>query len=218
MADKITICNNALGEISAPFIVSLDENSISAENCRRLYDIVVSDILEGDDFAPAVRRAKLALATNDRLLEWEYCYAAPADMATAVALYQFDATVTTARDMPVVGPYSFPTQHAYGEIPFIHVESRIYTNLEDAVLEYTVSAINPEAMAPLLRRAVELELAARLAMPIKKDKEIRDNLRRMANAAMQYAVADNRNRQPTMKTRRVTEVEYARAGYVEQLV
>src|SRR3546814_13048255 len=116
MAHKLTIANNALAEIAAGSISSFDEASISGEQVSRLYPQVKAEMLTWTDWDFAIRRVTLALETNDRLGEWTYRYAAPADMAGATRIVplvdtQFQGLPatgqTTFRAWIVLGPFRF---------------------------------------------------------------------------------------------------------------
>lgn len=215
MANKLSICNNALSEIGAGAIESLEEKSVEAENANRIYDQVLGEALEKDESGASERRAVLALTTNDRVQDWLYAYATPEDCAKPLAIYKHDPA-SALTSFPTVGPYAFPPTTAFGAVPFDLADGKIYTNVETAGLEYRVSSVDPNTLPALMRRAIELELAARLAMPVKKDKELRAQLKKEADVAMQFAIAEGRNRIPTQRDQTVSEVSYARAGYAHE--
>lgn len=212
--DILTICNNALGEISAAFITDLQEASVEAENCRRLYPQVVQDALEWDEdgFEFATRRAALAVVSNDRQQEWTFAYVVPADMGKPLRIIKYDPTAA-AVSYPEYGPYPFPSQIAFGDIPFEIANRTIYTNVEAAWFEYVLKDVSPSVMSAAFRRAIELELAARLVMPIRKKVELRAEVAKLAGVSRQFAIAENRNRRPVLDTHVVTARDYARAGY-----
>src|SRR3546814_14065486 len=110
MAHKLTIANNALAEIAAGSISSFDEASISGEQVSRLYPQVKAEMLTWTDWDFAIRRVTLALETNDRLGEWTYRYAAPADMAEAIRILPL--VDTQVQGLPEIGPISFPAWDA----------------------------------------------------------------------------------------------------------
>lgn len=215
--DIITICNNALGEIAGAFITDLSERSVEAENCARLYPAVLAEALEWDDdgFWFATKRVDLAVVTNDRASEWLFAYAVPDGMAQPIGIVAPGEALTS---YPVNGPFPFPLSNGFPRIPYALADGKIYTNQEAASFEYTVNTISPSVMSATFRRAVELELATRLAMPLKKDSKTQAEKARMAFTAKQLAIAENRDRQPR-RIQRVSEREYARAGIgLESLV
>ncbi|OHC91199.1 MAG: hypothetical protein A2095_16825 [Sphingomonadales bacterium GWF1_63_6] len=210
MADRLTLCNNALAEIAADPINSLDERSIGARECLRFYPQVLAEMLTWTEFDFAIRRVGLALTTNDRLGEWLYRYARPSDLSVALRIVPLVATQAT--NLPEFGPYSFPEWDALGPRPFLLSEGAIYSNEENAILEYQRNTVEEARIDALTARAMELELAARIAMPIKKSRELKGDLIRQAEIARQRAVAASENRNPRRQTDYISPVEYARMG------
>jgi len=210
MATQIGICNEALSEIAADPINAIDEASTSAFYCRQHYQNVLDELLGWTDWDWAIRRSTLALQVNDRKGEWLYRYAKPANMAEAIRVLP---TVTEqVSSLPVVGPYPFPAWDALGKLPFAIAGGSIYTNVASAMIEYQVSAVEPAAIDRFASRAAALELASRLAMPIKKSRELKGDLIKQAELAKQRAIAESENRAPKLQTDYVSEVEYARMG------
>jgi len=64
----------------------------------------------------------------------------------------------------------------------------------------------------LTARAVALELAARLAMPLKKSRELKKEKVAEAEVARQRAIAESENRSPRRQTDYISEADYARWG------
>jgi hypothetical protein len=210
MANKVGICNEALSEIAADPINSIEEQSSSAFYCRMHYDSVMEEVLGWTDWDWVIRRVTLAAQPNDRKGEWLYRYARPTAMAEALrVLPPVDQQVT---DLPVVGPYPFPAWDALGRLPFVTADGSIYTNVAAAILEYQVNAVDPAVIDRFAARAAALELAARLAMPIKKSRDLKGDLIKQAEVAKQRAIAESENRSPRRQTDYVSEVEYARMG------
>lgn len=210
MASQLDICNDALSEIAADPINSLDEASSSAFYCKQHYPRVVAEMMTWTDFDFLNRRTALALQPNDRKGEWLYRYGKPADLADAIAV--LPKVEEQRMDLPAAGPYNFPSWDALGKLPFIIAGGSIYTNVADAILEYQVNAVDPAVIDPLTARACALELAARLAMPIKKSRNLKGDLIKQAEVAKQRAIAENENRSPRRTTSYISEAEYARMG------
>ncbi len=210
MASELTICNNALSEIAADPISSIDEASLQARECRRLLPDVLTEFLTWSDWDYTTVRVALALQANARTGEWLYCYAKPSDMAEAIMLVPtFDSP---AYNLPAIGPYPLTPVSAFGMFSFIISADAIFTNLENAILQYQSSIVQIGKIRPLEARAIELELSARLAMPIKKSRDLKADMIKQAEVARARAVSENENRSPRMDARHVSEVELARAG------
>ncbi|MEW6626580.1 MAG: hypothetical protein AB1431_07310 [Pseudomonadota bacterium] len=212
MADQLSICNEALAEIAADPINAMDEDSASGLYCRTLLPQVMKEMLTWTAFPFSIRRAALALRPNDRKGEWLYRYATPVGMAEAIRVLP---TVTEQRTgLPVGGPYTFPQWDALGALPFATAEGSLYTNVATAILEYQVDEVDIATVDAVTARAISLELAARLAFPVKKSRELKGDLIRQAEIARQRAVAEAENRMPRQTIDYVSPVEYARAGYM----
>ena len=178
MATEVDICNLALAHLGDDAtIASLNppEGSAQAEKAARFYPIARDTLLEMHTWNFASKRGDLALTTNT-LKQWDYAYAAPADMMSPVAIIspsaQNDyATRMSAGDTPgnmtantaptiVAGQYT-PQQFAVeGEF--------IYTNQENAMLRYQAFITDPSLFSPLYVVTLSWHLASMLAGPVIK--------------------------------------------------
>lgn len=221
---RIEICNRALSRIKAATITSVDENTLSARECRRFYPEVLGDMLEGDhDWSFANRRVRLALlATNDREQEWLYAYQLPANMAGGGSIRVLPDLQAAGVGLPVPipgEPYAeaWAVSGSYIETPFIVEGSTLYSNVTDATLEYAINDIDGVNVPNKVTTAFTVDLASRLAVPVKGDKERESTLQMAASLAWDRAVADDRNRQPTNTGGYVSEVMLARRGYLTEM-
>ncbi len=208
MAALITLCNQALGEVAADQIASLNENSIESRECVRFAQPLLDEIADWNEWPFRNTRVVLASLVNDRTAEWLYRYALPSDAASVIAIRSVEEA---ASYLPEYGPYAMPSQDRMPNAWQIEGSS-LYSNVETATLVYSRSSLDAGDLPPLLQRAFVLELAARLAWPVKKDKDLRKILRQEAELAKSRAISDERNKSPQTPPRYVSEVEYARAG------
>lgn len=213
MASEIGICNEALSEIAADPINSIDERSTSAVYCKLHYPNVLAEMLTWTEWDFVIRRVVLAAQPNDRKGEWLYRYSQPANMADAIRV--LPVVDEQVHSLPVVGPYPFPAWDALGKLPFITADKSIYTNVADALLEYKINAVDPAVIDQLTARAVALELSSRLAMPLKKSRELKKEKVAEAEVARQRAIAASENRSPRRQTDYISEADYARMGYTQ---
>lgn len=211
MANEIDIWNTALAEIAADEVQSTDEEGVSAKYCRMYYPRVLADALEWAEWECAITRVTLANVTNDRPAEWRYAYAKPSDMAQARFIRRQDEGIDCFQ--PEFGPQATPWQDDM-PMPFLIEGNVIFTNVEQAVLSYARNDVTAADFPALAVRALELELAARIAYPIRKDMKLAEAMMRKAEMARARAVADEENRHPRQAPRYVSEVEYARAGVI----
>ena len=178
MATEVDICNLALanlGDDATIATLSPPEGSAQAEKAARFYPIARNSLLAMHTWGFASKRGSLALTTNT-LDQWDYAYAAPADMMSAVAIIsptaQNDyATRMSAGDTPggITSNYA-PTIVAgqYTPQQFAIEGSYIYTNQENAMLRYQAYITDPSLFPPLFVNTLSWHLASMLAGPIIK--------------------------------------------------
>ena len=202
MPSAVEIANMALAEISAAPIQSFNEDSLEAREVRRFYAQSIGKLLEPWDWSFANRRAALAALFNDLPLEWRYAYALPGDISTPI------------RIVPTGGAgFTYGWAGSVPDYPYAINGGILYTNVQDAVLEYGASDLSEDRFPALFVDAVVYELAARLCMPIRKSREMKGDLIKQAETAKDRARADDANRQPLPADGYVSEAIRARQGW-----
>lgn len=205
---SIAVCNIALAEVRAQAITSLSDGSPEAEACSRHYDDCFATLIECHEWGFAKKRVSLALlVTNDRSGEWSYAYAAPTDVGVM-------GQVVDAIPSPPVGvfypwPYTWPRPPFYLN-DFVYDGSTIYSNLENAVLEYSSNAEDESVWPAMFRRALTLDLASRLAITLLNDRAMKGDLLQQYEAAKRRAMADDLNRYPRRDVPSVDDVALVR--------
>ena len=213
MATEIDICNLALAHLGDDAtIASLNppEGSAQAEKAARFYPIARNTLLEIHTWSFASKRGNLALTTNS-LDQWDYAYAAPADMMSPVAIIspssQNDyATRMSAGDTPggITSNYA-PTIVAgqYTPQQFAVEGDLIYTNQEDAMLRYQAYITDPSLFSPLFVITLSWHLASMLAGPVIKGDQGAAEAKRctqmMSGYLTQAKQADNLHRDITVE-------------------
>ena len=213
MATEIDICNLALahlGDDATIASLSPPEGSAPAEKAARFYPIARNTLLELHSWSFASKRGNLALTTNS-LDQWDYAYAAPADMMSPVAIIspssQNDyATRMSAGDTPggITSNYA-PTIVAgqYTPQQFAVEGDLIYTNQEDAMLRYQAYITDPSLFSPLFVITLSWHLASMLAGPVIKGDQGAAEAKRctqmMAGYLTQAKQADNLHRDITVE-------------------
>jgi len=208
MAALIQLCNEALSTIAAGQIASLTENSLEARECARWAPTVLGELAEWTDWIDLIKRATLAEVANDRPAEWLYAYAPPSDMADPLDMREQEDAATT---LQTYGLGDYPVQDT-SPIPFTYEGGVIYTNISPAILMYGASVYDVASMRPTVRRAFVMELAARLALPIKKDAKLAQFVFQQAEVARNRAIAEEENKNPQRKVRYTSDAEWARSG------
>lgn len=214
--DKIAICNQALAELPEDAISDFADRATSAEWCARLYPTTLAYCIARHDWKLSRVRVALAQITNDRANEWGFAYAIPEDCVTELRVIP----TATDEEAPVLfGMVLAPW--IMGQVPvpalyrFYVSGTTIYSNIEAATLEYITGDANAANFRPLFERALVLELASRLVMPVKKDRARQGDIIKMAEAAMSRAMADDMNRDDSNSEYGVftNSTELARAGW-----
>ena len=184
MAVSITICNLALSEMRAPPIAAIDELSKEAQECARAYPICLKLMLERYDWSFATKVAPLAqLMVNDRASEWQYAYTLPADIAKPLRLLP-----TNGFRLDMVGGVHFQ--------PFVIEDGKLYAQDSAVTLEYSSNDLSEDRMSALFMDALIYSIASRMAVPMRDSRELKGELLKQSEAAIQRAWAADQNRQP----------------------
>lgn len=202
MTSTLSICNTALAQIGADSIASLDEESVAARECARVFDAAVGDLLERSEWGFKLRRIAAAEIANPRPDEWDHAYVRPADAAQVLGI--------------VLPGVDADTAAMFGPVPFVEADGIIFTDVPDAQFEYAAASVPVSAFPPLFRHALELEVAARVAYPIKRDRTVRADMVQLAELALARAIADDQNRSPRRTPDWLDLVGLVRAGLVRE--
>jgi hypothetical protein len=177
MASDVDICNLALSRIgdSATLVsISPPEGSAQADHCARFYPMARNSLLERHSWGFATRRAQLALLANSPTSAWRYAYASPAGVANYLAVQASDAGDDYTESVYDNRYNTYPIKMgAISQQPYV-VESDdsgnaiILTNIENAVLRYTVLATDTTQYSALFTDALAWLLASYLAGPVLK--------------------------------------------------
>lgn len=190
-------------------IVSLDEQSLEARECVRVYKPIVAELLEMHHWNLATVREPLTLQANDRTNEWRYAYAAPTNMAYPVAIIPLTGTSYTGwRGQD--GDFST----FLGMKLFRVAGGTLYSNIQTPTLEFTSFNLTEGDFTYLFRRVIIFEIAARICMAVTKDKAQTMKLGQMAEGYRQRAIASDMNRNGQTYGNNPTESEIARFGGV----
>lgn len=186
------ISNLALSQIASGPITSFDESSLPARTCKLWYQQVLEELLEKGPWRFSLKRVALAeLPGNDRSSRWLYAYAAPAD--ALLVLKVLDAT-------------------GYGSQQYDYAGAILYTNAPEAIIEYVPNGGTNLRTTAHFRAALIAQLAARVAMPITKNRKLAVDLQQAAETATARAQAANLNETEQTYGDFIPEVLKARIG------
>jgi len=189
VVSKVDLVNEALsfiGEGLAVTSISPPDGSAAALAASRLWQAAVELTIGNAAWPFATRREALVAATNDYDDAFGYCYELPADHLRLLGVIPAGAqdTYTQSDGTPI--PYQCQ-QDADG------VE-RLYTDLGDAWVRYTVYVDDPNKWPPMFRRAFVFFLAAELCGSLVKDTSgarLAESLMNRGLAMSQAAIAES---------------------------
>lgn len=177
----VIICNRALARLPEAPISTMTFASPAARYCTQFYKPTVRLLLEAHDWGLAQKRETLAESATNLHPGYTYAYEEPDDLAFLVAV-------------------EYPTD-ARGQVAGVHhrrqkferMSGLIYSNVSAALAVYTSLDITEDDFNEQFVMAVELHLAAKLAMPITKKRDLATALEQQANAYVNTAIANYRN-------------------------
>lgn len=185
--DAIGICNLALNQLKSRNILSFEENTEEAYQCRRLYNPAREFVLRQQPWSFARRVAPLALTGYTNPL-WRYFYAFPTDCLLVRRLFSADCP---ARETPY--PVGRETSRAFDVFSASEAERVIGANIAAAWLDYTCDVKNADVFPPDFTAALYYYLAAELAMALSADANLKQlNFQLMQNA-LAAAAKHNQN-------------------------
>lgn len=185
----INICNRALSTyIGQGQITSLSDNSPAATACDLHYDEARKYVLcyGAHPWTWATKRQSLAELTNDRSTEWGFKYQAPVDLLQIVWVN----TPIAARMAKAAHENPDTDREFAGGV--------IYSDVEDAVMEYIADEDDVTTFPPIFQDALAAELASRIAMVLTQNVRIAQNAGNMARQLLDSAQASDALNLPPM--------------------
>lgn len=163
MASETDICNLALGYLGdAGNVTNIypPDGSAQAAQCARFYPMARDALLEMHPWGFTVQRVTLALLSATPPSSWSYAYTVPADAVGLLAVLDAE----TGDDYSFNGIY---TPQPF-QVETLDGADVIYTNVENAVLRYTVLITDTTKFSPLFTESLAWFLASKLAGPLIK--------------------------------------------------
>ena len=170
MASKVEICNQALLKLGQPAIMSLDDDSPRARQCFQEFEAALGATLRSYPWPFAIVRKELARRTEKPPFGFAYYYELPVDVARIVDMY--------------TGNFAYNIEGRY-----------VATNSEYVAMRYVSKKVPVEQLDEQTVEVVSLALAARLAIIITENAQLKDMLymeheRALAQARGTWAVED----------------------------
>ncbi len=157
MASEVDICNLALahnGDEANIAEIDPPDGSAQADYCARFYPIARDTLLESHTWRFATKRVVLA-AVDNPLTSWQFAYALPSACVRPVSLLPPSATDDKKTEDFVVETNSVG-------------DSVVYTNVEQATLQYVTLVTDTTKFTPLFVVALARLLASYVAGPLIK--------------------------------------------------
>jgi hypothetical protein len=178
MASRTEICNLALSHLgNANEIGNLEtEKSAEASACRRFYDTTRDQTLRDFSWPFATKIASLALIESDPNSEWDYAYGYPSDCLLIRRILSGISPDTSATRVPY--RVANGTSGLY-----------IFTDKEDAEIEYTIRVDDPTLYPPDFVMAFSLRLAHFIAPRVTGADEYKLGDRALKLYAMEISTA-----------------------------
>lgn len=193
MQSAIAICNVALTTyIGAATITSLDGPSPEAQNCDLHYERVRRSLLQRFPWYWASRREVLVEETlNDRAGAWAHKYARPAHL---VAIRWVNH--------PAAARMSLEAGRSPDSLREL-TATAIYSDMADAVIEYTRDETDPTLFPPAFADALAASIGAAIAMAITKDVAKKKDAEQAAALLLDQAMAMDYNERPAVEQRHI---------------
>lgn len=152
MPSKVELCNQALGHLGVgDGISNLEtERSQNARACRLFFDQVVDEMLRKFAWPFATKLAALQLLATDPNDEWGFSYRYPNDCLYLRRILSGTRVDTSDTRVPFK-----VAQDAVGKV--------VYTDMEDAQVEYTVRITDVNRFSPDFAVAFTYLLASKIA-------------------------------------------------------
>jgi hypothetical protein len=196
--DAIGICNMALSQLKARSILSFDDNTEEAYQCRRMYDFCREALLRQCPWSFARRVVPLALTAHKSPL-WRFLYAYPAGCLFVRRVFgagefkDCQAAGHGGREWDVFG--------------VSEAQKVIASNVPAAHLDYTHDVKDAENFPPDFVSALYYYLAAEMSMSLAADANLKQlNFRLMQNA-LQEGMKENGNESKERLERRSAVLE-----------
>ncbi len=195
----VELANMACREIPTRQIVSLEDNTQTAQTMKAELPQVLGEIMESGEWNFGVRRETLSAITNTRPSQWAYAFAVPTGAALPLRIIPTpdvaEATfLLPGQRLASSNPSSGPP------IPFDFEGPTIWTDEPAPILEFITASPEWGQMSYRFRRVLALTLAARSVVSITQDTERKRTLLQEAELFGQRALASSLNANSTQNT------------------
>ena len=158
MPNETDVCNDALSQIGASIITAIDDNSVNANHCQRLYPQLRRSVLRSHHWNFAEARAELAQDAVPPAFEFAFSYALPALLLKIKEYNGANATTTTLTLFETTLPRRYK------------IEGRkLLTDDGEVKIVYVQDVTDPNIWDGLFYQVITTWLASKLSNAITKD-------------------------------------------------
>lgn len=180
MPSQTDCLNDALGQIGAARITSIDDGSTNANHCLTFYPALRDSLLRGHFWNFAIVWQELAQDVPAPTIGYAYSYELPPNMLRIKDYAGGNATVPTSLlwwpGMRYVQNYKIEG-------------SKLRSNDGQAFIQYVERKENPDEWDSMFYQAVATMLASKLAMAIRKDPKLSLALLQQAESFLSMAMS-----------------------------
>lgn len=158
MASEVDICNLALAHLGDDAILSSinpPDGSPQSQHCATFYPVARNSMQDVHNWSFCTTRVTLALLSTTPLSGWQYTYALPSDMVSALSVF-----LAGSADDNDPQPYEIEQTQAGVDV--------LYTNAPNAILRYVRNVTDPSTFSPLFVDALAWLVASYVAGPLIK--------------------------------------------------
>lgn len=166
MPSEVDVCNDALSQIGASVITALDDGSVNANHCTRLYPQLRRSILRSHHWNFAEARIALAQDATAPIFEFAFSYALPTDL---LKIKEYNGATPTTSTLTLF-EIQLPRRYK--------IEGRkLLTNDGVVNIVYVRDETDPNIWDGLFYQVVATWLASKLANAIMKDSRTAKDLK-----------------------------------------
>lgn len=170
MANKISICNEALSMIGAKSIISFDDSTDNARRCASIYDQTRKSLLRMHPWSCCIKRAQLAPLAQHPAFGWSEQFPLPKDFERLISASTKD--------------FEFENRHILANCSLIN-------------LIYVFDNDNEQTWDSLLVEAMSLYMVTKLAKPINGSQTEADSAWQKLQMLLKQARAINGQERPS---------------------
>ncbi len=157
MADKLSIINQALLLVGSAQLASPTDGTVTETTANAFYDDTIQSTLQHYTWSFATKRATLAQEVATPEFEYTYQYTLPSDAISVGFMYEADAEALSREKWRVEN-------------------GKLLTNETSVKIRYTSRDVNEGEFSPVFVDAVVYLLASKLALSLKRDKQMQGQL------------------------------------------